>query len=105
MRFALGSDERNAVADLVLAELRARGHEIVQVVGPAGESAERWADCGRLVGEAVARGARRWNDANVLALSLQLTDQVRAAEILDAWLDPVEVDPAGLADIRKLDAT
>jgi ribose 5-phosphate isomerase B len=33
-----------------------------------------------------ARGARRWNDANVLALSLRLTSEEVAKEILDAWL-------------------
>lgn len=32
-----------------------------------------------------ARGARRWNDANVLALSLRLTTEALAKEILDAW--------------------
>jgi ribose 5-phosphate isomerase B len=43
-----------------------------------------------------ARGARRWNDANVVALSLRLTSEHVAAEILDAFLDtdpdPGEVD-------------
>jgi ribose 5-phosphate isomerase B len=33
-----------------------------------------------------ARGARRWNDANVLALSLRLTTPTVAAEIVDAFL-------------------
>jgi ribose 5-phosphate isomerase B len=32
-----------------------------------------------------ARGARRWNDANVLALSLRLTTPQVAKEILTAW--------------------
>jgi ribose 5-phosphate isomerase B len=32
-----------------------------------------------------AEGARRWNDANVLALSLRLTSAAELAEILDAW--------------------
>jgi ribose 5-phosphate isomerase B len=32
-----------------------------------------------------ARGARRWNDANVLAISLRGTSQAELAEILDAW--------------------
>ncbi|MGH3729666.1 MAG: RpiB/LacA/LacB family sugar-phosphate isomerase [Micromonosporaceae bacterium] len=34
---------------------------------------------------ATASGARRWNDANVLALSLRLTSEAALAEILDAW--------------------
>jgi ribose 5-phosphate isomerase B len=33
-----------------------------------------------------ARGARTWNDANVLALSLRLTTPALAREILAAWL-------------------
>jgi ribose 5-phosphate isomerase B len=32
-----------------------------------------------------AAGARRWNDANVLALSLRATSQAQLGEILDAW--------------------
>jgi ribose 5-phosphate isomerase B len=32
-----------------------------------------------------ARGARKWNDANVLAMSLRLTSPIVAKEILDAW--------------------
>ncbi len=32
-----------------------------------------------------ARGARRWNDANVLALSLRATSEAELGEILDAW--------------------
>jgi ribose 5-phosphate isomerase B len=32
-----------------------------------------------------AAGARRWNDANVLALSLRATSQAELEEILDAW--------------------
>ena len=36
---------------------------------------------------ATAAGARRWNDANVLALSLRLTSEQVLAEILDAWFD------------------
>ena len=32
-----------------------------------------------------ADGARRWNDANVLALSLRTTSEAELGEILDAW--------------------
>jgi ribose 5-phosphate isomerase B len=40
---------------------------------------------------ATARGARRWNDANVLALGLRLTTAATAAEMVDAFLDtPVD---------------
>jgi ribose 5-phosphate isomerase B len=32
-----------------------------------------------------AAGARRWNDANVLAISLRSTSEAELSEILDAW--------------------
>ena len=34
---------------------------------------------------ATAKGARRWNDANILALSLRSTSEAELIEILDAW--------------------
>src|ERR671930_2366137 len=41
-----------------------------------------------LCGDAeTARGARRWNDANVLALSLRATSPALLEEILDAWFE------------------
>jgi len=48
-----------------------------------------------------ARGARRWNDANVLALSLRLTSSELAKEMIDAFLS-TEPDPAESAEIAKL---
>jgi ribose 5-phosphate isomerase B len=44
-----------------------------------------------------AAGARRWNDANVLALSLRTTSEALLAEILDAWF---AAEPSGDADDR-----
>src|SRR5918995_482693 len=44
-----------------------------------------------------AAGARRWNDANVLALSLRATSEAELAEILDAWF---EAEPSSDADDR-----
>ena len=34
-----------------------------------------------------AEGARKWNDANVLTMSLRATSAIVAKEILDAWFD------------------
>lgn len=34
-----------------------------------------------------ARGARKWNDANILAMSLRLVSETVAKEILDAWFE------------------
>lgn len=50
-----------------------------------------------------ARGARLWNRANVLCLSLRLTAEVIAKEILDAWFDtPLGTDPNDLASIEHV---
>jgi ribose 5-phosphate isomerase B len=43
---------------------------------------------------ATAAGARKWNDANCLALSLRATSQAELAEILDAWFDASPSDDA-----------
>jgi ribose 5-phosphate isomerase B len=48
-----------------------------------------------------ARGARRWNDANVLALGLRLTTESVAAETIDAFLG-TEPDASEAAEIAKL---
>lgn len=56
---------------------------------------------------ATAEGARRWNDANVLALSLRLTSQAALEEILDAWFAaaPSEEpdDRANVAHLAELE--
>ncbi len=51
-----------------------------------------------------ARGARRWNDANVLALSLRTTSPALLEEILDGWFgaEPSE-DADDVANVRHLD--
>lgn len=140
MRLAVGADDRNEVTDHLLDALAARGHQVVTVLGPAGGREERWADVGRGVAEAVARGeadagvvccwtgtgvtiaankvpgaraalctdagqargARMYNDANVLGLSLRLTTPALADEILEAWFDQTELDPEELDDIAKV---
>jgi ribose 5-phosphate isomerase B len=138
MRFVVGADDEGEVADAVVDELRARGHE-VEVL-----ERDRWPEVARRVGEAVASdeadqgvvfcwtgtgtamaankvpgvraalvwdpwiadGARRWNDANVLVMSLKRTTPETAREILDAWLavdasDPDEAD--NIARLAELD--
>ena len=51
-----------------------------------------------------ARGARLWNRANVLCLSLRATSEVVAKEILDAWFaTPLGADPADVACVEKVD--
>jgi ribose 5-phosphate isomerase B len=139
----LGADERTALTDAVEAELRARGHEVVLVGPPAqrpDEDVKQWAQVGREVGEAVARGeaasgvlfcwtgtgasiaankvpgvraalcadartaagARQWNDANVLVMSLRLTSLEVAREMLDAWFT-TDADPDVAVNIARLE--
>ena len=58
-----------------------------------------------LCGDAeTARGARRWNDANVLALSLRTTSEALLAEILDGWFEAsASAEQDDLANIRHVD--
>jgi ribose 5-phosphate isomerase B len=51
-----------------------------------------------------ARGARKWNDANVLALSLRSTSDAELEEILDAWFEgEPSHDSDDVANVRHLD--
>jgi ribose 5-phosphate isomerase B len=122
MKIAVSSDERTHLVDLVLEDLRERGHA-VQFFGPASNASADWPEvtahaawrvangeadaaivmCWTGTGASIAankfkgvraalcadaetaRGARRWNAANVLALSLRSTSEAVAKEILDAW--------------------
>lgn len=140
MRIAVGSDEKNHLIDVLIAELERRGHELI-LFGPLAGNNDPWPDVGRAVGEAVASGqadqgivccytgtgvsiaankvpgiraalchdaqtaagARKWNDANVLALSLRLTTPELAREMLDAWF-ATECPPEELATIDRLRA-
>jgi len=122
MKIAIGSDERTALTEAVIAELQKRGHEVA-LYGPLAGEALAWPAVGQVVAEqvaagaceqgvlfcwtgtgvsiaankvpgvraalcadaATARGARLWNHANVLVLSLRYTSPAVALEILDAW--------------------
>lgn len=146
MRIAFGSDERTALTDRLVEELRDRGHEVLPLGPPAGEGAPtaamEWADVGREAALSVARGdadeaviccwtgtgvsiaankipgvraalcadaetargARRWNDANALCLSLRTTTEALAREILDAWFSGEALDPAERPNVARLEA-
>src|SRR5213593_1301946 len=144
MRIAVASDERTGVAEAVVEELEARGHEPILHGALANGERDEWAwaseAAARDVAEgradqavvccwtgtgasiaankvagvraalcadaATADGARRWNDANVLALSLRLTSQALLGEILDAWLAGApssdEADRANVAHVEEI---
>lgn len=54
-----------------------------------------------------ARGARLWNKANILCLSLRRLSEVKAKEVVEAWFthryQPNEVDDACLLQIEALE--
>jgi ribose 5-phosphate isomerase B len=52
---------------------------------------------------ATAAGARRWNDANVLALSLRATSAAELEEILDAWFEGApSTEPGDVQNVAHL---
>jgi ribose 5-phosphate isomerase B len=146
MRIAVAADERVGVAELLVEELRRRGHEPIPHGALAEGERDDWAwasaEAARDVAEgraeqalvacwtgtgasiaankvggvraalcgdaATADGARRWNDANVLALSLRTTSEAELGEILDAWFggEPSEADDdrANVAHLGEIEA-
>jgi ribose 5-phosphate isomerase B len=63
-----------------------------------------------LCGDAqTASGARRWNDANALAISLRATSEAELGEILDAWFagEPSEAadDRDNVAHLSEIEVT
>ena len=62
-----------------------------------------------LCGDAeTARGARIWNNANLLCLSLRFTSEAVAIEILEAWFSndyqPNPEDDARLRELAEIEA-
>jgi len=141
MRISVAADEQTGVADLVVEQLRVRGHDVLLHGALADGERPDWAWCcqaaaqdvadGRaeqavvccwtgtgasiaankvggvraaLCGDAAtAEGARRWNDANVLALSLRTTSEALLGEILDAWFAAAPSDdPEDRANIEHV---
>jgi len=138
VKICVGTDQRSYLTDLVVEELKRRGHQ-VEFVGPITDETYPWPDVARTVGEKVAggqaeqgvlfcwtgtgvsmaankvpgvraalcgdaetaRGARAWNDANVLCLSLRITSPVIAKEILDAWF-AAEPDPSEVENVARV---
>jgi ribose 5-phosphate isomerase B len=79
--------------------LRRRGHGplLHGALGP--EERDDWAWASEM-----AEGARKWNDANVLALSLRATSKAVLNEIFDAWFSgEPSGEPDDVANIRHLD--
>lgn len=140
MKISVSTDERTHLVDVILEDLRRRGHEVAYFGPEAGEESdwpevttqavERvahreadeaivmcWTGTGctisankvpgiraALCGDAeTAKGARIWNHANVLALSLRATPEAVAKEILDAWFNtPLSTDEWNLRQMERI---
>jgi ribose 5-phosphate isomerase B len=141
MRIAVAADERSALAQFLLEELVARGHEPLIHGALAEDERPDWAwgsaaaaedvaagraeqaivCCWTGTGAAIAAnkvsgiraalcadavtaaGAKRWNDANVLALSLRAVGEGVLGEILDAWFSTAaSTDEGDLANVGHL---
>jgi len=50
-----------------------------------------------------AKGARMWNDANILCMSLRLASPAVAHEVLDAWFS-TSIDESERENINRLKA-
>lgn len=145
MRISVATDSLDGVAELIVDELRRRGHTVVAHGAVAEPADTDWAvvsaDAAREVAAgdadmavvacwtgtgasiaankvpgvraalcadaATAAGARTWNDANVLALSLRLVSAPALVEILDAWFaaepSAEAQDVANIAHLENLD--
>jgi ribose 5-phosphate isomerase B len=146
MRIAVAADERTGIADPLVRELRARGHEVLAHGALSESERADWAWCceaaardvadGRAdqgvvccwtgtgasiaankvrgiraalcIDAQTAEGARKWNDANVLALSLRATSEAEMREILDAWFasepSPEPDDRANVEHVRDIES-
>ena len=142
MKISVAADERTGVADVLVEELRRRGHEPIPHGALNDEERDDWAWASEAAardvaegraGQAVvccwtgtgasiaankvpgvraalcgdaetARGARKWNDANVLALSLRSTSPAVLEEILDGWFSGTPSDePDDRANVAHVD--
>lgn len=133
MKISVAADERVGVAEVVVEELRKRGHEAIPHGALSESERDDWAWASEAAAQdvaegraeqaivccwtgtgasiaankvegiraalcadaATAEGARRWNDANCLALSLRATSEAELGEILDAWFGGAPSDEAG----------
>ena len=143
MRISVAADALVGVAEKLVADLRGRGHEVLEHGALSDSERDDWAwaseAAARDVAEgradqavvccwtgtgasiaankvpgvraalctdaATAKGARRWNDANALALSLRSTSPAVLEEILEAWFATTpSAEPGDVANVEHLAA-
>lgn len=142
MKLAVGSDMKTHLTEVVVDELKKRGHD-VDIYGALVKAPAPWPKVALEVAEKVAagqyqqavlfcwtgtgislaankvrgiraalcqdaetaRGARKWNDANILAMSLRAVSEQVAKEILEAWFNTgPSADPEDTACLEFLKA-
>ncbi|MEJ2195143.1 MAG: RpiB/LacA/LacB family sugar-phosphate isomerase [Ignavibacteriaceae bacterium] len=140
MKIAVGSDMKTHLTDVVVDELRKKGHD-VEIFGALVKEPALWSRVAVEVAEKVstgeydqavlfcwtgtgislaankvmgiraalchdaetASGARKWNDANILAMSLRAVSEQVAKEILEAWFSTSpSTDPQDLESLKYL---
>ncbi|MCO6481027.1 MAG: RpiB/LacA/LacB family sugar-phosphate isomerase [Phaeodactylibacter sp.] len=141
MKIALGTDMKTHLAEVLVEELKKRGHE-VDTFGALVTTPALWTKVAIDVAEKVAAGqydqavlccwtgtgislaankvngiraalcwdaqtaagARKWNDANILCMSLRATSEEVAREMLDAWFENgPSTDEEDVACLRYLE--
>ncbi len=141
MKIAVSADERLPLIEVLLEELKQRGHEVLYFGPEHGAAARDWPDVTHKVAKCVAegtadegivlcwtgtgasiaankvsgvraalcrdaetaKGARIWNHANVLALSMRATSGPILKEILDSWFGTsYSQDPWNLDQVAKI---
>jgi ribose 5-phosphate isomerase B len=141
MKISVAADENVGVAEVLVDELRKRGHQVKTFGALNADDRDDWAWSSEAAAKdvksgeadqaivccwtgtgaalaankvrniraalchdaATAAGARKWNDANVLALSLRSTSNAELTEILDAWFaNPRSDDKNDQANIEHI---
>lgn len=141
MKIALGTDMKTHLAEVLVEELKKRGHE-VDTFGALVTTPALWTKVAIDVAEKVAAGqydqavlccwtgtgislaankvngiraalcwdaqtaagARKWNDANILCMSLRATSEEVAREMLNAWFENgPSTDEEDVACLRYLE--
>ena len=106
MKLAIGSDEKTHLTDAIVNEAIERGHEVT-LVGPLTGDKVPGIRAALCADAETAKGARLWNKANVLCISLGATSVTIAQEILDAWFDtayrPNDEDDSCLAQVAAIE--
>ncbi len=143
MKIAISSDEYLPVIDVLIAEVKQRGHDVVYLGPLKDDKAQDWPEVtlkaideiksGRAeegiilcwtgtgctliakkipgmraalcVDAETAKGARKWNHANVLGLSLRTISEPILKEILTAWFETqFTIDDWNLLQMKRAEA-